>query len=250
MKTSFFYFRGIKLLIKGLFLILIIIISRSDIIEVSAKATTDAFTTSSKDNNDHTEIIHIPMSISAKEAAISMNSIQFLEQLVKIKDTFDEKYYGLSENINQGCIIAGDSDSCLRMNENETTKTNNVNDFISVVEYTGRLWFMNKRGVQFQESVRIKKLSNCGSYSTIECMTRYKRKDRWVDCSRVLCSFQPNTKGRGLKMKIGSEILIGLPLFGIGSTVKKQILKTFQIATDSFFHQLAATEHCHTNHVK
>lgn len=170
---------------------------------------------------------------SPKDAAMSMNSIDFLEELVKIKDTVDEKYYDLYENGNV-------SDNNNNNNKDYDYDEKNKENLVSVVEYTGKLWFMNKRGVKFQESVKINNLSKCGKYSTVECMTKYKSKNKWVDCSRVICSFQESDNNQGLEMKVGSEILVTLPLFGVGGAIKKQISKTFQVATDSFFQQFEA----------
>ena len=185
--------------------------------------------------------------ISPKDAAVSMNSIDFLQELVKVKDTVDEKYYGINseKRENQNQLNKGYG------SDNDGGGTG-AGGLISVVEYTGRLWFMNKRGVQFQESVKINNLSECGKYSTIECVTKYKRKNKWVDCSRVMCSFLKsnehdhdgdgnNDDDEGLKMKVVSEILVQLPLLGAGRAVKKHITKTFEAATDSFFHRLEAS---------
>lgn len=178
--------------------------------------------------------------LSPKDAVILMNSIDFLQELVKVKDTTNEKYYGI--NLDQG-----ENQSQLQ-GYSDDVGIDRGDGLISVVEYTGRLWFLNKLGVQFQESVQINKLSECGKYATIECVTKYKRKNKWVDCSKVICSFlksdehnDDNDDHQGLSMKVVSEVLVQLPLLGAGRAVKKQITKTFEAATDSFFHRLEAT---------
>lgn len=218
-----------------------------------AIATTKTSTTpSSNDISNIIETNQIPILMSAKDAAVSMNSMHFLKELVQMKDTVNEKYYGLYKNgDNHNTIIQfgydDDSNGDYNNKENGNVEVDGNNNIISVVEYTGRLWFMKSKqnsnnGIQFQESVRIHNLSDCGKYSTIECLTKYKSKDKWVDCSRVICTFQSNDEsqegGSRLVMKMGSEILIQLPLFGIGGAVKKQILKTFQKAADSYFHKI------------
>ena len=181
------------------------------------------------------------LSLSPRDAAVSMNSLDFLEELVKIKDTVDEKYYGIYDSHDHDM---NDKNNEVRGDRNQNgplmiqdngSDTNNER-LISIVEYTGRLWFMRERGIQFQERVRIKNLSEHGS--TIECITKYKRKNEWVDCSRVLCSFQVNNDSQRLKMKVGSEILMRLPLLGAGGAVKRQISKSFEAAAESFFRRL------------
>lgn len=182
--------------------------------------------------------------LSPSDAAELMNSVEFLEELVKDKDTIDEKYYGLydpdqilsDENSRESENISyGNGSIALSINSNKEE----ISKPISVVEYTGILWFLSKRKVQFQESVRITNLSKCGK-STIECITRYKKKDNWVDCSRVLCSFQEKDNNQGLQMEIGSEILVRLPLLGVGGALNKKISVTFENATNSFFRKLGA----------
>ncbi len=219
-----------------------------------AIATTKTSTTPSNDISNIIETNQIPILMSAKDAAVSMNSIHFLKELVQMKDTVNEKYYGLYKDGNNHSTIIefgydGDNNGDYNNKENGKIKVDG-NNIISVVEYTGRLWFMKSKqssnnGIQFQESVRIHNLSDCGKYSTIECFTKYKSKDKWVDCSRVVCTFQSNDDsqdgGGGIVMKMGSEILIQLPLFGIGGAVKKQILKTFQKAADSYFRKIGGT---------
>ena len=64
-------------------------------------------------------------------------------------------------------------------------------------EYTGKLWFMRRSGIQFRETVRIctedrgssSTMSSSLSSSSVECLTKYKHKNEWVDCSKVICTF-------------------------------------------------------------
>jgi len=155
---------------------------------------------------------------TAENAAKSMNSMSFLEQLVKLKDTCNEDYY--QENGNE---------------EGTHTETTHI------VEYTGQLWFLRKTPLRFQEAITISDISPCGKFSSIECITKYKTGPTasWSDCSRVSCSFRHETGGDGennkFDMSVSSELLVRLPLFGIGKAVRKHISNTFENAANVFF---------------
>lgn len=191
------------------------------IVSIALELTSKAIATSAQTStviNKNLSSLNLPLHLSPQDAARSLNSIDFLEELVKIKDTADEKYYGIELN-NSG-----------------------RSNIISVVEYTGRLWFMNRQGIQFQESIKIGEVSKCGTFSTIECVTKYKSKSQWIDCSKVFCTFVAKSKNNRdageLDMKVRSELLIPIPLLGIGGSVRKQITKSFQAATQSYFQRL------------
>ncbi len=261
----------------------------------AAKTAAIAARRNHKPNPTTTRTSFLP-NMSPKEAAISMNSIEFLKELVRKKDTFNEHYY-----------YASPQKMRLPTNEhnNGLYQSNNTSlADVVVVEYTGRLWFMKKKnqdkkdeegGIRFQESVRIQNVSKCGTTSTVECITKYKKKNgthtkrkgvgedndnddgQWIDCSKVVCTFtSPNYDSHNssmnnsssssgsssngssissgssrsssriisiaeetnkLHMKIGSEVLLQIPLLGVGGAVRKQISDTFEVAAKAYFRQ-------------
>ena len=163
---------------------------------------------------------------TAASAAKAMTSIPFLKELVILKDTCNEEYF---KQHNEG--------------EQETDASSTC-----VVEYTGRLWFLRKTPIRFQEVIAINDISPCGTLSSIECMTKYKiggPKADWVNCSRVSClisksSIQTQEGGaHNLKFTVSTDVLVRLPLFGIREKISRDITETFKNAADAF---LAKTE--------
>lgn len=82
----------------------------------------------------------------------------------------------------------------------------------------------------------------------VECITRYKNKGNWVDCSKVICRFTipPPTAGREdgaasmrkrsiVRMNMDSEVLLRAPLFGISGAVKERNIRTFGNAAEVFY---------------
>ena len=133
----------------------------------------------SSDCQNENSIKSTAKKLSPRDAAISMNSVEFLKELVRKKDTFDEKYYAMIKDNDEYHHHNHDHNVNLNPDEKKGEQSKEIL-IASVVEYTGRLWFMKKRtnqnngGIQFQESVRIHHLSECGTSSTVECITKYK----------------------------------------------------------------------------
>ena len=175
---------------------------------------------------------NVPLNMTTEHAARAINSISFLKELVKFKDTCNEKYYHLND-------VSVD-----------TRKIESGLGLIHVVEYTGRLWFLRKTPIRFQEAIALKEISSCGKYSSLQCITKYKTgsKGNWVDCSRVTCSFSPKdhnarykedslnscNSSRSFDLNISSEVLVNVPLFGIGKKVTSFISDTFENAVTAF----------------
>jgi len=111
----------------------------------------------------------------------------------------------------------------------------------STCEYTGKLWFLTNTGVRFKETVRIRDLSKCGSYSSVECVTQYKAGKEWVDCSKVTCSFSmpdQSTRNRdGVFMDVVTDLLVTIPLPGVKSFMRTKINDTYTHAAKAFFDQ-------------
>ena len=202
-------------------------------------------------------------------AAREMSSISFLKELVQFKDTINEHYYTGERDK----IFDDDSSDYYENNASTNANANNVQDQHPdrhphmvqehIVEYTGRLWFLRKTPVRFQEVVRLKEISPCGTRSSVECITKYKTtrsksasvgaskansdsnsNSGWHDCSRVICTFSSTGSNDGNKsgsdamkdyaMSVSSELLVGLPLFGIRKKVTKHISDTFESAARVF----------------
>jgi len=237
-------------------------------------------TTSNASSSFHT--------LSPIQAATAMNSVDFLKELIKQKNTSNEIYFqevdkgegtvprgkkmGRSVSIppqpqqqsKQSVETVDESLSSSSSPERKQRMTNTC-------EYTGKLWFMRKRGIRFRETVRIctddrgSSSSTTSSSSSVECLTKYKHKNEWVDCSKVICTFaippSPSlteegdtilpTRTRKIKkkaiatttaggggtivMKVDSEILLRAPLFGVNGAVKEKITKTFGSAAEAFY---------------
>ena len=181
----------------------------------------------------------------AQRAARAMNSIAFLKQLVRQKDTSDEMYFRHS--------IHNPVDTDLDLEYDNTMEKIQPLEIMTSCQYTGILWFLPKT-VRFQESIHIAEISPCGQCTTLECLTQYQtRKQEWVDCSKVTCTFQPTvlpsrpgsvseketTPFVNMEMKVSSEILVKIPMVGIANkAIQRKIRKTFEIAAGSYLNQI------------
>lgn len=151
--------------------------------------------------------------------AQSINSVSFLKELISLKDTIDENFF--EEQVDAS-----------------PTSTDHT-CITSIVEYTGRLWFLRKTPIRFQEHIIFSGSSKCGRESSIQCISKYKTnsKSPWIDCSRVNCSFREVEDGEGsikLALDVTSDVLIKIPLFGMRKKIASHISNTFEKAAHSF----------------
>ena len=104
----------------------------------------------------------------------------------------------------------------------------------TTTEYTGNLWFMRNKGIRFRETVRVSEISRDGESATVECITKYRTKGRWHDCSKVVCTL--SAADEGINMVTNSEVLVSLPLPGLaGKAVRSKISSAFESAAQAFF---------------
>mmetsp|Transcript_12958 Transcript_12958/g.24351 ORF Transcript_12958/g.24351 Transcript_12958/m.24351 type:complete len:241 (+) Transcript_12958:298-1020(+) len=169
-------------------------------------------------------------------AAFALCSRPFLQELVNHKETCNEKYYHFDD-------------------ENEVFDIAPRKNPTHAVEYTGRLWFLRKTPLQFQETIRIKQISSCGTFSYVECVTKFKygKNSDWTPCCTVVCKlshtgFDPDGKPM-LHVKVSSDMLLQLPLFGTRNTITKKICNVFTKAAHSFLSKKESTKMvgCHYN---
>merc|ERR1712232_50673 len=116
----------------------------------------------------------------------------------------------------------------------------------SMCEYTGKLWFMPKKGIQFREIVQVKQLSSDSSLAFVECDTEYKVKDTWTNCSKVKCTMKYHNDHRD-KSTLGvlcqSDILVPIPLPRLAKrALNKKIESTFMAAIQTFLKKSASID--------
>lgn len=169
------------------------------------QANANTITKSNMDSNR----IRRQLPLNAAMAAQQLNSIPFVQELSRFKDTVNRTYY--QQRINNGELVHGIAGST----EDSTPSSSQKN---TVVEYIGKLWFLKQTGLRFRETIEIKSMSP--SYSSVECTTsfqsrgaadkgKHKRKkgssstsslleqnqeSHWVDCSKVTCTFTQRNK--------------------------------------------------------
>lgn len=170
--------------------------------------------------SDHSNSITIP---DAKNIALAVNSKEFLQELVRLKDTVDEVYYQEHGKIGLESQILKPLNNPLLLST------------VSTVEYTGKLWFLKQSRVKFQEKLKIVEVSHCGRSVTIECVTKYKtaKSSEWIDCAIVSCNIVDD-KSEGFQLNVRSDLLIKIPLLGLGGSIRKKISGTFENAVNSF----------------
>jgi hypothetical protein len=155
---------------------------------------------------------------SAMDAAVAMNSIEFISHLTSYKDTTDIKTYtqtltpsscenthATSNNSDSsrggsnwifgsmkssGCDVSNKSAEPKSM-DYEHRFSNPRATHATVIEYVAQLWFLpvKREGVRFRETIRVLSVSADGQSSTVECTAQYHNGSRWIDCSRVICKF-------------------------------------------------------------
>lgn len=152
---------------------------------------------------------------SATDAAIAINSIEFMDLLAGSKNTADVRTYtqgpmqptidppidhsAPNDNANgslwgfSSWVLGGGlKDKDTEHNEpNSTKELKQHTSHETVTEYVGRLWFLpeSKGGIRFRETIRVLTISHNDQSSTVECTTQYHNGSEWVDCSKVICKF-------------------------------------------------------------
>ncbi|KAL3805728.1 hypothetical protein ACHAW5_010931 [Stephanodiscus triporus] len=154
---------------------------------------------------------------SAMDAAVAMNSIEFISHLTSYKDTTNIKTYtqttpsscenthstsknnDSSRGISSWIVGSMKSSGCNVSNKSAETKSmdydhpfsNPCTTHATVIEYVAQLWFLpvKREGVRFRETIRVLSISADGRSSTVECTAQYHNGSRWIDCSRVICNF-------------------------------------------------------------
>lgn len=165
-----------------------------------------------------------PNKVTPADAANSINTVAFLQDLVRLKDTVDEIYYQ-------------EKDSTAGMG-GEREDVCQASNLVSVVEYTGKLWFLRKSKIRFKEVMKISEISACGKFSENECLTLYRtnQESDWVECSKVFCTFSHNNEN-DCQMDVRSTLMLKMPLFGLGVTIQEKINNTFVEAVNNFLSQ-------------
>ena len=116
----------------------------------------------------------------------------------------------------------------------KSQEASNVVPGSTTTEYTGNLWFMRNKGIRFRETIRVSEISRDGISATVECITKYRTKGQWHDCSKVVCTM--SAADQGINIVTNSEVLVSLPLPGLaGKAVRSKIASAFNSAAQAFF---------------
>lgn len=159
-------------------------------------------------------------SIQAGSLALSMNGESFLHELLILKDATNIKYAISHQNKSSKLL------NCLPSNS----------ECSASCEYSGNLWFLPK-GIAFRETMVVKGISKDENRAILECSSDYHNGKKWIQCARTTCEIESSdeTEGKKLRMVIKSDLLVRLPIPGIGNQVAKMISSTFQNAAVAFF---------------
>jgi len=202
------------------------------------------------------------LSSTTEYAAAAMNSVAFLEKMIAEKNTADVKFYHAPpRNENEHLK---DDDSLLvpiTSDEDDDKRNEHPRSFETIVEYTGKLWFIPGGGVRFRETIWIEpeqQQDNGKSSLIVHCDAQYHDGKTWVECSRVSCKFaeendciaadktknscSDNEEGEeryGVDMTLDSDLLVKLPLPGPAARAfQKLIVRTFEKAAISYYNDL------------
>ena len=170
------------------------------------------------DSNNNNSNVH--------QVADTINSIPFLHDLMALKNVYDVTYLNVPLS---------------HPSEMLTTTTHK-----SICEYTGKLWFMPKKGIQFREIVQVKQSSSDSSLAFVECDTDYKVKDTWMNCSKLKCTMKYHNDHRDkntLGVLCQSDILVPIPLPRLAKkALNKKIESTFMTAIRTFLKKSASID--------
>lgn len=167
---------------------------------------------------------------TAEDAALAMNSVEFISHLASYKESDDVQSY---RQVGKPKVEVGGGGSTIIMESSNKERTRSLTSWIglggmtnnrsndptesnylstshpartrttnheTVTEYNAnKIWFLPSvnKGVRFRETIRVLSISTDGRSSTVECSTQYFLGSRWVDCSRVLCKLENNIQSSG-----------------------------------------------------
>lgn len=144
-------------------------------------------------------------------------------------------------------ITNNNSVHCSRSKSKWRISSNPCPTHETVAEYIGQLWFLNKSGIRFRETMKVVAISPDGKSSTVECNTEYHNGSKWISCSKIICEFTSHSNDRdaevrqnsddlGVKMKLDCELLVWLPLPNAAKNgVKNKISSVFESVALDFF---------------
>ena len=266
-----------------MFLLLFLLLGYAILIEpVLSTATTEVFIATSapyrrrqrsddivSSSSSHRSVMVVN---TASDAAVAINSEQFMNILVGRKGSANVNTYtqAIEHDYEDNCthhsqtktkggswkfsrwIFGGGEDTSL--SRDDDTNCNNClsnssevpSSHETITEYIGKLWFLSdEKGMRFRETIRVISISSDGRSSTVQCISQYHNGTKWIDCSKVICTFHVDSRGNNnkkdkdrVKMVLESEILIWLPL--PSRAVRKKIMHVFEEAALAYFDELAA----------
>lgn len=183
---------------------------------------------------------------TAADAAIAMNSIEFIRRLSSTKNTDDIKTYtqplmhlptvDRSSSADQWRFASrvfgrGDerpvdntiSDRYFSFNSAPVgsvprcsrthSPPNGPASRETIAEYIGYVWFLPRsKGIRFRETVRILSISADGWTSSLECRTQYYSGSQWVDCSNIICVFSRISTGDDGVESVSSDAEVKLKM--------------------------------------
>lgn len=179
--------------------------------------------------------------LSPKMAANKMNSISFLEYLVGSKNSTQEVFYQekLKQQTQSPAILC--VPNILKTNDQDSSNDSTHDmDVATSCEYSGKLWFMPKT-LRFLETVKVADVSSCGKRSIVECITKFKRGKKWVDCSRITCTFLDganvaDTNPIGVEMDVTCDILV--PISFLKSRMREIVRETYKNAAEAYYEEI------------
>jgi hypothetical protein len=220
---------------------------------------------------------------SATDAAMALNSVHFMEMFVGVKNSADVKTYTqYAQHSSTDPNLSIEDDALENTIYNWTAKLipgifkrrfkNSVQEedasvtkesllqspqsqfksspslkHETVAEYIGQLWFINKSGIRFRETIKIVAISSDGRSSTVECNTEYHNGSKWISCSKIICELtshahdedrrlQQKNEAPRVKMTLDCELLVWLPLpHASMQGVRNKISSVFESAALEFF---------------
>lgn len=219
---------------------------------------------------------------SATDAAMALNSLHFMEMFVGVKNSAEIKTYTqyaqqlslepdlpIEDDTSENTILSWTAKlipgifkrrkNAVQEEDANVTKKSLLqcpqSQFKSspcpkhetVAEYVGQLWFLNKNGIRFRETIKIVAISSDGRSSTVECNTEYHNGSKWIRCSRIICeltshahdgdrSLQHHKEALRVEMTLDCELFVWLPLpHAAKQGVMNKISSVFESVALEFF---------------
>jgi hypothetical protein len=179
--------------------------------------------------------------------ALQQNSEAFLRELCSRKNTFDVVYYSskaseppsTTSTLHPELLPHGGGAHVERQRARyPAAPTPALEDGTTSCEYTGKLWYISKKGIKFRETIKVHPFSDQATDVQVDCITEVHYRKKWRACATVECIVRVSDDGEPLLLT-SSHVLMMPKLVPktIQAALKQKIASTFETAAAAFLNE-------------